>query len=179
MRFFRNKILTIIAGVMTLVMLQGCHTSKKESRGDGKPGVETVKVKPGKDKGPKGIAKNIVAEALTWQGTPYKYAGTAKKKGTDCSGMVWTIFQDVANVQLPRNSLKQAEYCTRISDKSVKAGDLVFFATGKDPKRISHVGIMIDGNKFVHASTKKGVIISDMTTPYYKRTFIMYGRALK
>jgi len=58
----------------------------------------------------------------------------------------------------------------------VRAGDLVFFATGKDKNRVSHVGIMIDDVKFIHASTKKGVVVSEVTAPYYERTFMMYGR---
>lgn len=52
----------------------------------------------------------------------------------------------------------------------------MFFATGHDPEKISHVGIMIDDVCFVHASTKKGVIVSRIDTPYYIRTFIMFGR---
>ena len=109
-------------------------------------------------------------------GTPYRYAGSSKGKGTDCSGLVLKVYEEAAGVKLPRNSGKQAEFCKKVKKKSVKAGDLVFFATGKDAERISHVGIMIDGNRFIHASTKKGVIISELTTPYYERTFRMCGR---
>lgn len=173
-----TRILTFLCCCIFTIALTGCHSSKKAGKDSGSKKTEAAHVSS-KLKKSKGMDGKIVEEALSWRGTPYKYAGTSKKDGTDCSGMVWTIFQDVANVKLPRNSRKQAEFCQKINGKSVKAGDLVFFATGKDPKIISHVGIMIDNERFVHASTKKGVIISDMTTPYYQRTFIMYGRALK
>ena len=123
-----------------------------------------------------GKRKRIVDEALTWVGTPYKYASNKKGKGTDCSGLVITVYEEVVGKKLPRNSREQAEYCRKLSERSVKPGDLVFFATGRDSKKISHVGIMIDDTRFVHASTKKGVIISDMLTDYYRRTFRMYGR---
>lgn len=120
--------------------------------------------------------KRLVKESLAWVGTPYRYGGSDKGKGTDCSGLVLRVYQDVAGVKLPRQSRKQAEYCREINRKAVRAGDLVFFATGNDERVISHVGIMIDEVRFVHASTKKGVIVSDMETPYYRRTFRKYGR---
>ena len=118
----------------------------------------------------------IVEEAMTWLDTPYRYAGEEKGRGTDCSGMVMRVFDDVMGWKLPRNSAKQAQYCHKLKSKDVKPGDLVFFATGKDPDRISHVGIMIDEVNFIHASTSKGVVISRVDTPYYIRTFMMYGR---
>lgn len=121
------------------------------------------------------LEKRLVDEAMTWEGTPYKYAGSEKGKGTDCSGMVLKVYQDAADIKLPRNSRKQAEFCKTIKQKEVRPGDLVFFATGKDPNVISHVGIMLDGVRFIHASSKKGVLVSDMHTPYYQRKFIMYG----
>lgn len=168
------KLITRLSVLVILILpLTGCHTSKKGSAGSGKshPKVETVNVK-----NLKGEERKIVEEALTWQGTPYKYGASNKGKGTDCSGMVVGVFSKVTDKKLPRNSREQADYCRPVKKKSIRPGDLVFFATGKDPKRISHVGIMIDANRFIHASTKKGVIISELTTPYYERTFIKCGR---
>lgn len=120
--------------------------------------------------------KRIIEEAYTWMGTPYIYAGAEKGRGTDCSGMVLRVYEDVCGVKLPRNSAKQAEFCKEIRKRDVKTGDLVFFATGKDPRRISHVGIMIDDDNFIHASSSKGVVVSQVSTPYYIKTFIQYGR---
>jgi len=163
----------VLIAVVLCVCFSSCHSSKKNNRKDDVK-VETIKI--GKLHGKE---KKIVEEAMSWIGTPYRYACGEKGKGTDCSGMVLRIYQDVAGLKLPRNSAKQAEFCKKIGKKSVKPGDLVFFATGKNSGKISHVGIMIDGIRFVHASSRKGVIISDMTTPYYQRTFIMYGRVPK
>lgn len=131
---------------------------------------------------PKGTSKTreaICNEAVKWIGSPYCYAGQDRETGTDCSGMVMAIYKDVAKVMLPRNSAKQAEFCRQLKHSQVKPGDLVFFATGKDPKRVSHVGIMINNEDFIHASTSKGVVLSKITTPYYQRTFIMFGGVLK
>lgn len=154
-----------------LVGAGGCRSSHKTAVSPSVAYEETVR--PGKLEGVEG---KIVEEAMTWIGTPYKYAGTEKGKGTDCSGMVLRVYETAAGIKLPRNSRKQAEYCKKLKKDKVKAGDLVFFATGKDRKAISHVGIMLDDARFIHASTKKGVIVSEVTTPYYERTFIMYGR---
>lgn len=118
----------------------------------------------------------VVTEAETWLGTPYKYAGAEKGKGADCSGLVMRVYLDLFDMKLPRNSAKQAEYCIPLKAEDVLAGDLVFFATGKDPNQVSHVGIMLDDVNFIHASSSKGVVISKVNTPYYTRTFMMYGR---
>lgn len=147
----RRHIVVVLSFLMLTVLTTGCHSSKKSGKSHSKVKIETVKT--GKLKG---VEKKIVEESLTWIGTPYRYAGSEKGKGTDCSGLVVRVYEDVAGLKLPRNSGKQAEFCKKIGKKSVKPGDLVFFATGKDKNRISHVGIMIDDVQFVHASTKKG-----------------------
>ena len=168
---FIKRFISITFLLTAVIALTGCHSSKKISGGRHKPKVETINVK-----GLKGMEKRIVEEALTWQGTPYKYAASEKGKGTDCSGMVISVYEKIAKKKLPRNSAKQAEFCKKLKKHDVRPGDLVFFATGKDKNKISHVGIMVDDARFVHASTQKGVLISDMETPYYQRTFKMYGR---
>lgn len=173
MKYLSSKIVycVIFGTCMTILLLSsGCKSSSKADKIK-KPDIETIQIS-----NIKGGRNKIVKEALSWVGTPYRYAGSEKGKGTDCSGMVLRVYEDVTGIKLPRNSQRQAEFCKKIKPKEVKPGDLAFFATGKDKKTISHVGIMIDGVQFIHASTKKGVIISDMTTDYYQRTFIMYGR---
>lgn len=169
--FFRNsRIAVCVLCSLMLLLSSGCSTRHKASKK--KPHkIETVVKKKNKKKN-----GDLVDEALSWIGTPYKYGCSEKGKGTDCSGMVLAVYEDVAGIRLPRNSKKQSEFCQKLKQKDVRPGDLVFFATGKDKNVISHVGIMIDDNQFVHASAKKGVIISDMLTDYYIRTFKMYGR---
>ncbi|MDE6295386.1 MAG: C40 family peptidase [Muribaculaceae bacterium] len=144
------------------------HSHKSGTHLPVSKGKENIKVH--------GLRRALIEEALSWEGTPYKYANSDKREGTDCSGMVLRVYDDVAEIKLPRNSAKQSEYCRVIRQKDVRPGDLVFFATGSDPSRVSHVGMMIDDTRFIHASTKKGVVISDITTPYYQRTFICFGR---
>ncbi|MDE5875966.1 MAG: C40 family peptidase [Muribaculaceae bacterium] len=154
-----------------IFIMTGCRTHRKGQKLHGTPVSEYVV--------PSGISagqQELVDEAMTWLGTPYKYSWQIKGKGTDCSGMVVEVYGHIGVDGLPRNSAKQAEYCRSLKAKDVEVGDLVFFATGKDPHKISHVGIMLDKDNFIHASTSKGVVISQVSTPYYSRTFKQYGR---
>ena len=123
--------------------------------------------------------KKLIEEAKTWLGTPYKYAGVEKNRGVDCSGLVMKTYLSSVEVSLPRNSAKQAEYCRKLKKKDVRPGDLVFFATGKDAKKVTHVGIMIDADGFIHASSSKGVVISYLSNPWYAERFLMFGRVPK
>lgn len=161
----------LFLSVVAIITMTGCHTHRKGQKLHGTPVSEYVI--------PNGVSagqQQLVDEAMTWLGTPYKYSWQIKGKGTDCSGMVVEVYGYIGVEGLPRNSAKQAEYCRNLKAKDVEVGDLVFFATGKDPHKISHVGIMLDSDHFIHASTSKGVVISQISTPYYTRTFKQYGR---
>lgn len=123
--------------------------------------------------------KNIplYVECSTWIGVPYRYAGNTKK-GVDCSGMVKAIYKKTHNKTLSRSTKDQYKESKKTSTKRLKAGDLVFFATGKKKKEPTHVGIYLKDNKFIHASTSKGVIVSSLDESYYKKRFIN-GRKIK
>lgn len=123
-----------------------------------------------------GAEKKILEEAFEWLETPYVYGRQDKGVATDCSGLVMKVFEKAANLKLPRNSAKQAEYSKKIKPHEVKPCDLVFFITNGGDK-INHVGIMIDKEKFIHASSK-GVRVSTMESDYYKKHFVQYGRVL-
>ncbi len=167
---------TYIALLITIIFscgLLSCHSSKKSSNNHN---IIKEYIKHSESLKASKLQHEIADEAITWVGTPYVYAKCDKGIGTDCSGLVMKVYEDITGVKIPRNSAKQAEFCRRLKTDDVEIGDLVFFATGSDPNRISHVGIMIDSVNFVHSSTKKGVVISRIDTPYYIRTFMMFGR---
>lgn len=171
MSFVRLSRLLPAAVTLAVLLLPSCRSSKSQQAPKVEKQVVVGLSSPG---GQKGL--RLVEEAYTWLGTPYLYAGSTKGEGTDCSGMVMQIYLDAAGCAIPRNSAKQAEFCLPLTEAEARSGDLVFFATGKDPEEVSHVGILIDEVNFIHASTKKGVIISRLDTPYYQRTFRGFGR---
>ncbi len=110
-----------------------------------------------------------------WYGTRYRYGGTTKS-GVDCSAFVQAVYLSAFAVSLPRTARDQYRNSRIISATEMKTGDLVFFNTTGG---ISHVGIYLQNNKFIHASTSQGVTVSDMFDPYYLRRFIGIGRIEK
>lgn len=112
-------------------------------------------------------------EMCNWLGTSYKYAGNSNK-GIDCSGLVKTVFGKIFNLPLSGGSSDIFPLTIPIEKEQLQEGDLVFFKIAKN--RISHVGIYLSNNKFIHASVKLGVIISDLNEPYYKKYFYAAGR---
>ena len=116
--------------------------------------------------------KKLVDYIHQWYAVPYRIGGTSKE-GIDCSAFVKGIAEDAFSVQLPRTSREQAAFCSEIERSELREGDLVFFNTTGG---ISHVGLYINNNKFIHASTSNGVIISDLDEPYWQRRFVRAGR---
>ena len=109
-----------------------------------------------------------------WYGTPYHMGGTTKN-GIDCSGFVQKLYQEVYNYNIPRSSREQYTNC-KISKNTNKAeeGDLIFFKTFG--KNISHVGVYLWNDFFVHASTSQGIVISSLNEEYWKKHFAGVGR---
>ena len=103
-----------------------------------------------------------------WYGTPYKYGG-CQKTGIDCSCFTDNLFQNVYGKKIGRTAGEIYKACEKISREKLVEGDLIFFIT--NGKSISHVGVYLKDNKFVHSSTTKGVVISDLNETYYKKCF--------
>lgn len=119
----------------------------------------------------------LYREAASWLHVPHKDGGTSRK-GTDCSFLVYSLYKTVYNKTLERNSARMLKKnCKRISKRRLKEGDLVFFSTGiNSDSRISHVGVYLKENKFLHTSTSKGVNVSDLDEDYYRKTWVCGGR---
>ena len=104
-----------------------------------------------------------------WAGTPYVLGGSGRK-GVDCSGFVQTTFFDRFGIKLPRQTKDQANYGQYIDKADIQTGDLVFFKTGRGPNGY-HVGIYVKEDKFLHASTKGGVIYSSLNSDYWRKAY--------
>jgi len=125
-------------------------------------------------------AEQVIQTARTFTGTPYKWGGTTRS-GMDCSGLLINSFRSI-NITLPRESADQAQMGEKLKMKELKPGDLVFFATGKKRREITHVGLVTEVKgkenvKFIHASSSLGVIETNLYTDYYVKRF-RFGRRI-
>ncbi len=110
-----------------------------------------------------------------WIGTPYRLGG-ATKKGIDCSGFAFELYNKVFSTLIGNNSRNIFSMVNQISKDELKEGDLVFFKIGS--RSITHMGVYIGNNKFAHASSSKGVMISDLDEDYWRRYYYKGGRLL-
>ncbi|HVI78330.1 MAG TPA: NlpC/P60 family protein, partial [Candidatus Acidoferrum sp.] len=142
-----------VAGILVIASLTGC--SSIPDRGSARSGYESLGIiaepvlKP--DLNDTSVVKDILyAQYREWKGTRYQLRGLSKD-GIDCSGFVHITFKSKLGVNLPRSSDLQAELGNSIGKDELRAGDLVFFKTGKTLK---HVGVYLEEGRFLHASTR-------------------------
>lgn len=131
----------------------------------------------GKDK--KSNREIFVEKAKECEGAPYAYGGIGPHS-FDCSGFVYYLSSKFLKIQLPRTSKAICDFCKRIPFDKKEIGDLLFFKT-TGSKSVSHVGIYIGNNKFIHAASngpKTGVIISSLDEKYWKSHFFCVGKFL-
>lgn len=117
---------------------------------------------------------DLYSAIYPWIGTRYKYSGKKGKGGLDCSGFAKIIYKEVYQKELTGGSAAIFPKTFAVNKSQLEVGDLVFFKIKKS--RISHVGIYLGNNKFVHSAVKGGVRIDSLDAPYYKRTFYKGGR---
>ena len=119
----------------------------------------------------------LYAFVADWLGTPYRF-GSMSKRGTDCSGFVYNLYQTVYEGGFNRGSAASIMSKTeKVKKKDLEEGDLVFFnINNRRGGRASHVGVYLKDGYFVHASTSQGVIISSLSEPYYSRHWLSGGR---
>lgn len=108
-----------------------------------------------------------------WYGVPYKYGGCLKT-GVDCSCFTNMLCEKVYNEKISRSAGDMYNACKKIELQDAREGDLLFFKISSNT--ISHVGVYLRSNLFVHSSTSKGVIINSMEEAYYKKYFFCAGR---
>ncbi len=116
--------------------------------------------------------QSLITYIEDWWGVPYRYGGQSRN-GIDCSAFVQGLLSSVYDISLPRVAREQKILCENIPADSLKEGDLVFFNTRGG---VSHVGVYLRNNKFVHASVSNGVIISDLDEVYWERRYLGGGR---
>ena len=118
--------------------------------------------------------KELLAGVDEWYGVRYRKGGVSKT-GVDCSGFVLSVYAAVYGISLPRVSREQYRISRHISTTELQEGDLLFFAT-RGGGGVSHVGIYLQNNRFIHASVSRGVTVSGLFEPYYLQRFVGAGR---
>ncbi|MGH2623196.1 MAG: C40 family peptidase [Sphingobacterium sp.] len=107
-----------------------------------------------------------------WMGTPHRMGGL-DKRGMDCSGFVGMMYRKVYGKDLPRTSRDMSKHIKKKRNSQLKEGDLVFFSFSG--RNVDHVGIYLHNGKFVHVSTRKGVIISNLNDSWYAKYLTRSG----
>jgi cell wall-associated NlpC family hydrolase len=166
--------------LLVLLLCAGCSStvrfSSTPSKSRGQKQLPTTP--PPEAKINPGIATdNVTRECRSFLGTPYHYGGVSEA-GLDCSGLVCLVFKKAGEIVLPHSSKKLRTLGRKISLAQARPGDLLFFKAGY-LGGVNHVGVYIGNGRFIHASTKLGVIESGMDDEYYRSRFVEVRRLIK
>jgi cell wall-associated NlpC family hydrolase len=126
------------------------------------------------------LADSILERGMSLIGTRYRFGGTSEA-GFDCSGFIGYLFREEAGMNLPRSTREMINVdAPLVSRSKLEPGDLLFFATNGRRGRVSHAGIYLGDNQFIHSSSRRsgGVRIDSLGDSYWSKTFIEAKRAL-
>jgi cell wall-associated NlpC family hydrolase len=121
--------------------------------------------------------REVVRVAKRFKGSRYKLGG-ASPKGFDCSGFTWYVYKKAAGMDITRGVEEQWKRGRSVSRGKLRPGDLVFFENTFE-RGLSHVGVFIRGDDFIHAENEKtGVVISSLESDYYRKHYAGARRLL-
>ncbi|WP_040070144.1 C40 family peptidase [Pseudomonas batumici] len=127
------------------------------------------------------LADSILERGMSLIGTRYRFGGTNESSGFDCSGFIGYLFREEAGLDLPRSTREMINVkAPLVARNKLKPGDLLFFATNGRRGRVSHAGIYLGDDQFIHSSSRRsgGVRIDSLGDSYWSKTFIEAKRAL-
>ena len=175
--YVKNKKSALINSIVLTILLVGmvsCRNSSKSVAANKRQSKKETQTTPKPEPANKKIDKAIET-AKSYTGTVYKYGGSSRN-GIDCSGLIYNSFKTI-DIELPRTASEQSKQGKPVSLKELKRGDLVFFTDKKGHTKITHVGLVTQSKgekniKFIHSSTKLGVVENDLYAEYYFSIFI-------
>lgn len=155
-RFIKQTLLLCAVG--SAVLLTACSTTKTAKKTS--PVPANIVVGAGPDRA-------IAVFALQYLGMPYVYGGSSPQTGFDCSGLVQYSARYSKGLIIPRTTEQQSTAGQAVNASQLAAGDLIFFNTSG--QRISHVGIYLGNDLFIHSPNSNGVVrVENINTPYWK-----------
>jgi cell wall-associated NlpC family hydrolase len=153
----------IVLGYLPLFLLTACSTVPNH------PPV-TMAFNPQANNPSEALGEIIVQSANLQMGVPYKFGGESPYEGFDCSGLALYSHR-INGISIPRRTAEQFEQGKHINRTDLNSGDLLFFRTMG--KSVSHVGIYMGNNIFIHApNSRKNVQTETLDNPYYKRRYL-------
>jgi cell wall-associated NlpC family hydrolase len=126
------------------------------------------------------LADSILERGMSLVGTRYRFGGTSEA-GFDCSGFIGYLFREEAGMNLPRSTREMINVnAPLVARNNLEPGDLLFFSTNGRRGRVSHAGIYLGDNQFIHSSSRRsgGVRVDSLGDSYWSKTFIEAKRAL-
>lgn len=125
------------------------------------------------------MADDVLLQAMAQIGVPYRWGGSSPQTGFDCSGLIGYVFNNSMNIRLPRSTTEMMRLKAPVIERSrLRSGDILFFATSGG-RRVSHAGIYVGGNRFIHAPSSGGKVrIDSLDTPYWNKAYLQAKRYL-
>ncbi|WP_199141893.1 C40 family peptidase [Pedobacter sp. ASV12] len=165
-RFLNPRLpLQLGLGLLLALTLASCGTRKYTAR----PDMKASKVA---DAMAQLKSRELYRFIADWTGVKYRLGGL-DKNGIDCSGFALLLEKNIYGLTLPRRSRDQAEAVRKKSIGNLEEGDLVFFSFGGN--EVDHVGVYLNNDFFVHASTTRGVVVDDLNLPVYQNAIVKTG----
>jgi len=156
-----NKLVVV---VVCTILLVSCSSAPYYSSSDPSIKISETRV----DLNDSDKVKHILNQQYKdWRHVQHRMGGTTKS-GIDCSGLVYQTYRAKLGIDMPRSTKHQSKTGRFIKQEQLRAGDLVFFKTGIFTR---HVGMYVDKGNFLHVSTSRGVMISNLEDPYWSDTY--------
>ncbi len=160
----------LYTAIAVMAILAGCASAPR-------PVIDVAAEAPVTQSSASTPRDDVLFEAFSHVGTPYRYGGSSPSTGFDCSGLIHYVYNRAAGVTLPRTT--SGLYSLRSGDSKapLQPGDLLLFATSG--RKVDHAGIYVGDGRFLHAPSSGGrVRVDSLHAGYWQRSYLGSRRVL-